>query len=319
MTRRLEVYSMGKEERQFLKTVVKQERKEHRPALKEDDFFELFTADQILRYLEFDLELTEVESGMVGQGGDAGVDTFYVIANRVLIREDTDLSVFQTQQLDLRVVVIQSKREKSFGEDALLKFGVFARKCLKYKVDLSEADKLYHKDLMDAVHRFHALYNPAKRPTLSIQFFYASEGDSVHTNVKVKRIDFLAELRSMYSSANCGMEFVGAQQLWEWFQKPRSGPLTLEFEKLIPWKQPGKSYVGLVALGEFYRFISKDGAPRESLFESNVRDHQRGATVNREIGNTLKASGREDFWWLNNGITIIADRAPADGEVVTAT
>jgi hypothetical protein len=50
-----------------------------------------------------------------------------------------------------------------------------------------------------------------------------------------------------------------------------------------------------------------------------VRDHHPDAKVNLKIGRTLDTPGAEDFWWLNNGITIIASDVVGDGDMLTIT
>jgi len=69
--------------------------------------------------------------------------------------------------------------------------------------------------------------------------------------------------------------------------------------------------VALVKLSDFFAFMTTDeGVLIDHLFESNVRDYQRDVEVNRAIRDSLKqADGKEDFWWLNNGITIVATQA----------
>ena len=44
----------------------------------------------------------------------------------------------------------------------------------------------------------------------------------------------------------------------------------------------------------------------KSIFESNVRDYQGNNSVNSSIAETLSSDSKEDFWWLNNGVTILA-------------
>lgn len=71
-----------------------------------------------------------------------------------------------------------------------------------------------------------------------------------------------------------------------------------------------KNYIGLVNLSEYYKFITDDsGDLLKHIFESNVRDYQGSITVNNEIGKTLNENNIEDFWWLNNGVTILASEA----------
>lgn len=45
---------------------------------------------------------------------------------------------------------------------------------------------------------------------------------------------------------------------------------------------------------------------RKAFFESNVRDYQGNNSVNSSIAETLSSDSKEDFWWLNNGVTILA-------------
>jgi hypothetical protein len=65
-----------------------------------------------------------------------------------------------------------------------------------------------------------------------------------------------------------------------------------------------------VDLDEYGRFItSASGQIDSSLFEANVRDYEGETAVNDAIRETLATpEGAVDFWWLNNGVTIIASR-----------
>ena len=49
------------------------------------------------------------------------------------------------------------------------------------------------------------------------------------------------------------------------------------------------------------------------IFESNVRDYQGKTNVNKEIQATLASFNNEEFWWLNNGVTILGSDATAPG------
>jgi len=71
-----------------------------------DKFFEIFSAEQILKSQSFDLDPDQIKSGIVSGGGDGGVDSFYVFANKKLVREDTDISVFKGQQLTLQITAL---------------------------------------------------------------------------------------------------------------------------------------------------------------------------------------------------------------------
>jgi hypothetical protein len=76
--------------------------------------------------------------------------------------------------------------------------------------------------------------------------------------------------------------------------------------------------VALVKLRDYLRFISHEdtGDLLDQLFDSNVRDYQGDIDVNLKIRDTLEHPGNEEFWWLNNGITVLASKAdPAQGDL----
>jgi hypothetical protein len=79
----------------------------------------------------------------------------------------------------------------------------------------------------------------------------------------------------------------------------------------------GEGYVCLARLDEYYKFItSPNEALRLELFESNVRDYAGSTSVNNAIRETLRSSHRDDFWWFNNGVTIVAEEVHIAGKKI---
>ena len=68
-------------------------------------------------------------------------------------------------------------------------------------------------------------------------------------------------------------------------------------------------YVALVSLPSYYNFITEDNVLIKSFFDANVRDYQGNIEVNKAIKDTLNNPSVEDFWWLNNGVTITTSSA----------
>ncbi|MBJ5210918.1 AIPR family protein, partial [Salmonella enterica subsp. enterica serovar Indiana] len=73
----------------------------------------------------------------------------------------------------------------------------------------------------------------------------------------------------------------------------------------------------MLHLQKYYEFISDNGALARSIFESNVRDYQGSVTVNTGIRLTLQNMNSDDFWYLNNGVTIITPKAVSAGKQLT--
>ena len=66
--------------------------------------------------------------------------------------------------------------------------------------------------------------------------------------------------------------------------------------------------MALVKLADYFNFIKDDKSQlRTTFFDTNVRDYQGDVDVNKAIGDTL-LSGKEQFWWLNNGITVVSTK-----------
>ena len=61
---------------------------------------------------------------------------------------------------------------------------------------------------------------------------------------------------------------------------------------------------------DYQRFITaENGELDTALFEANVRDYEGETAVNRSIEETLAVADKDvDFWWLNNGVTIVASK-----------
>ena len=77
-------------------------------------------------------------------------------------------------------------------------------------------------------------------------------------------------------------------------------------------------FVCLAKLGDFFKFVTDEtGSLWRHIFEANVRDYQGRTQVNDEIQTSLRNPTPEDFWWLNNGVSILASKASLGGKTLT--
>lgn len=75
--------------------------------------------------------------------------------------------------------------------------------------------------------------------------------------------------------------------------------------------------VCLVSLSEYARFImTSDGRLRDEIFEENVRGYEGATAINRAIGDSLRQgdAASADFWWLNNGVTVLGRKVQASSK-----
>ena len=96
-------------------------------------------------------------------------------------------------------------------------------------------------------------------------------------------------------------------------QRTRSNRLALAFEGTPPDEE--NSYVALVALEDYCGFLREEnGALRRYIFDGNVRDFPGDVEVNKAIADSLNDACAPQFWWLNNGVTILASGVSTVGK-----
>ena len=154
-------------------------------------------------------------------------------------------------------------------------------------------------------------------PNLKVHYHYASRVADVHIheNLDRKAKELVGTAEGLFPDAKVEFNFLGARRLLE---LARRRPRTTHDLRVIKNLSDVNGYIVLSRLDEYTRFLrDATGGFRAELFESNVRDFQGNTEVNAEIDNTLKNEKEIDFWWMNNGVTILASRATLTGDTVT--
>ena len=109
--------------------------------------------------------------------------------------------------------------------------------------------------------------------------------------------------------------FIGALELLELYRKQREFNLDLPFCEQL--SADNQKYIILCNLIDYYNFLKDEkGELKRYLFDSNVRDYNGLNKTNSDILSTLCSETSEDFWWLNNGITILSSHAINMGKVI---
>lgn len=283
------------------------------PQLSVSDAFERFSVRQILK--DADLSDDEIESGVLGGGDDGGVDAVYFFVNRVLIQDEGDLP---DEAMSAELVIIQSKLETGFSETAVTKIEAFCHDLLDHNRDV---DAMIHlnPDVRDAIRRFRENYTKilASPHTMTVTFAYATKSDQ-DANPKVHvRVNSLKQyVQQQLSDAKIAFEFWGAQRLLAVARRTPKTTETLDISK--QFTADDGSAVCLVKLGSLAALLRDEhGGVRRSMLEPNVRDYQ-GAknNVNKAIRQSLDATTASEFWWLNNGVTILATKCAVVGNKI---
>ncbi len=278
----------------------------------ESQYFEVFSSKQILK--SNDLSDEEIENGVLGSGNDGGCDSIYTLFNGAYVTEDIVSSITSSKEAAIELVITQAKRETSFGEDAIMKWKTTVGNLMEIGVDDSPYKARYNEDVRTAFSVFRELYVKLLRntPKLVISFNYATFATELHPNVQAQAEELKGIVHKLFPSPKTvvNVTFWGAEELLLAAQSQPEHKLNLPLAENPINIGTHCDYIALVNIAKYYRFITdENGALRKYLFDSNVRDYQGHNSVNQDIHNTLSSPTGEDFWWLNNGITLLTDEA----------
>ena len=310
---------MASNDQIVLRTILEGERKRLGEAISDARLFEIFTAEQVLK--DFDLSDDEIERGITGGSNDGGVDSIYAFVNNDLIEEDTESSNYKRDSV-IRLYLLQSKTSPSFSATAIDKFEAFTRDLLDLTKDLSTLAAAYDADVLNTIESFRRIYLglASRFPALVITFIYASQGDQIHPEVTRKAAQLRDNVGTMFPNQNIDLQFLGAAELLELARRRPKTSYDLELvENPTSAAKDGKvGYLCLVRLSDYFNFITTpSGNLNKAMFEANVRDYQGRTEVNEAIATTLTGTPIEDFWWLNNGVTVLASRGSIVGKTLT--
>ena len=304
---------MANNDQILLGELLKQEAEGFGETLTESEFFEFYSAIQILK--EYELCYDEINLGIAGQSLDGGADSIYLFVNGDLIKEDSNVKDKYKRNPDIELIIIQSKKENGFGEDPLLKLSRLSKNLLDLDFDRSRFEGRYNARVLSSFQLFKKTYVSlvTKRPSLKVKFYYSSMGSEIHPNVQKQADDLIADVNNMLPTAEVTVEFIGAHDLLALSQERANEVFRLSTIE-TPISTSEKVFIALTNIREFFVFITDDKKKMlRHIFESNVRDYQGKTNVNKEIRLTLEDVGKEEFWWLNNGITILGTDATAPG------
>ncbi|MFF4412851.1 AIPR family protein [Streptosporangium sp. NPDC001559] len=291
-----------------------------------DTAFEIFASELSLR--PYGLGLENIQDGIVGAGQDGGIDSVFSFWDDNLLDEDSEIfsearrpSEFPQERL-LELWVIQAKRSPSFEEGALDKLENTLRRLLDLSQDIEVLKGLYNDTLLSRVDLFRRAWEKllVRRPKVAVNVVYATPGDrqGVNPQVLIKLGMFqrtVSELLPPDSEVDC-LLFGDRELLARYNEKPTYS-LPMRFQENAT---SGDSHVALVTLKDYFSLITDENKKlRRYLFDWNVRDYQGAVTVNQEIRRTLENPESPEFWWLNNGVTIICSEAITGGKTYSLT
>ena len=179
----------------------------------------------------------------------------------------------------------------------------------------------YPEVLLEVRERFRSTYVDLaqKNPQLKIRIMYCTRGDvsRIAPNVASKMAQLENSIGSYFSRATIEAKPIGATQLLHLAQQTKKYSLKLIFTETYI-SRDSTNYIVLARLRDYLQFITdENGNLRRYLFDGNVRDYLGDVQVNADIAKSLSESTGVDFWWLNNGVTILASNTTVVGRTLS--
>jgi hypothetical protein len=290
----------------ILETMINQNKDTLYPEISADDYFHFFVTEQVLKDQE--LSYDEIEEGIVDNGGDGGIDSIYTFVNNHLVQRDSDLIDGKRNSI-IDVYIIQSKNVSGFGETPIEKCNSSAIDLFDLNKPIDELRSVYNSNILANIDVFRRqyLHLASKFPQLSFHYFYVTKGSEIHPNV-TRKVQILAHtIKNHFDIAEVTFEFITAKKLIDLSRKEqiRSKEILLSDN---PISTQDGGYIAIVPIMNYFEFITDENNELiRYFFDANIRDYQVNVDVNKEIRKTLlEQKPSEDFWWLNNGITITA-------------
>ncbi|MFD9493843.1 AIPR family protein [Streptomyces sp. NPDC060005] len=291
-------------------------KEENLPTVEGSTAFEVFASELALR--PFGLGLEDIEAGIVGGGQDGAIDAVYVFFDDTLLDEDSDVVSESSRPVDfgqdrnLEIWVVQAKRTPSFSEEVAEKLENTMRRVLDLSQPLESLSVLYNSTMLARFGLFRDAWEKllTRRPRISVNVVYAAPGDSRNITPQFEaKLNALKQviLTSVPDAQRVSVELLGDKELLARYNERPPYTLAMNYQESAT---SGRSHVALVKLRDYYNLIVDDnGRLRRHLFEWNVRDYQGNVSVNQEIRSSLTSSDSPEFWWLNNGVTLICSEA----------
>lgn len=285
------------------------------PSTQKGEAFEYLTYQQVLK--DYDISHDDILFGSVDGKDDGGIDAIYMFVNGHLVT-DINNAFLPKATAELEIYFFTCKHADSFKQEPVNSIIVSFEELLDFSLTPGQMKGSYNSDVLEKRNCFHSIYRKIG-PVLSsfrIYIVYACRGDTskLGENIHARSEQATTLCNRFFSACIVQFQFWGSLELLESYRKIQNYSLELNFHNSLTL---GKQYILLVKLQDYYKFITTEELKlRKYLFDSNVRDFMGINAVNEDILDTLKDAGNTDFWWLNNGVTILSTAATIIGNSI---
>ena len=282
--------------------------------------FLLFSTYQICK--KHNLDENMLIDCIVEGGGDGGLDSIVALVDKKYIYSLDEFNEYAEQinensRIDL--YFIQAKETNGIKETAFMKIKDVFEKLLVSNSITEELRMQYNQVLIGKFELINEIIikSSPKTNNIYINVAYAYTGNldkdsiSIGTKNQINSIKKLVSDTTYINEANISIDIFDSNKLINIANKSIQKDYIIKYKTIFKMNYRSDSENGFVmnmSIKDYYNLITQDNEIIDVLFEGNIRDFE-GQTVevNKNIKNTLEEVYDADFWWLNNGITMIVD------------
>ena len=154
----------------LLKEIINAEVKESEFCQNESEYFEFFSAAQILK--NYNLSDDEILDGITDGGNDGGCDSAYLFLNGNLVTAEQIATLSANKGAILNFIILQSKNTQSFKEDVIMKWKTLSTNLLDLSQPTTDFVDRYAEAVLDKFQMFRDAMTKLVRSQVKVQIQY---------------------------------------------------------------------------------------------------------------------------------------------------
>lgn len=273
--------------------------------------FEIAVASFVnVKYLN-GIEFDDLIDGIMGEGGDEGIDLCYIFHNGVLVKDE---QIDINKESNIRVKFFQVKKENSFSTNGFRAFKEGIEEIFNLDLELTDLKRIgANDDIIEMATLIRNVFRKsrAQRAKFFCEVFYVTTSPELNISMKIQHL--ADQLKENVLKIPFEFDFLGAQKLLDLTDKEEetleivfdSQPLNIS-EKDVETM----GFAGFVKGNELIKsLLDNNNEFRSHLTEGNIRfflgeDKLINSSI---IDSALEITKASNFWAMNNGLTIIGD------------
>lgn len=259
----------------------------------------------------YGLDFDDLVDGIMGNGGDEGIDLCYVFCNGNLVLDEEHPI---NKENHIKVKFFQVKKENGFSSNGFKNFKEGIEQVFDLELTLKELKKIgANQEYLDKAELIRKVFRKANKQMakFSCEVFYATISDNEVVSEKILKLQ--KDLESNSLNIQFDFEYLGAQRLLDMTERAdetleikfNSQPLEIKERDVDT-----SGFAGFIT-GEslINSLLNDENEFRSNLTEGNVRYFLgEDKKINSSIIETAKNNEKlENFWAMNNGLTIVGD------------